>query len=98
VNVTSICQFASLFGLMDQRWVHKERTMIQDFKEESELTKAEFDQLCLTSKIVIGPFKESFGSGYGEPYNPYRRVYGNLDGGRFVWAWLRKPNTKRSAE
>ena len=55
------------------------------FLRENEITvttflpKAEFDKLARAKKFVVGPFLESFGDGYGEPYNPDRQIFGKLE-------------------
>jgi len=47
---------------------------------------AEFNKLARTAKWADGPWKDSFGSGYGEPYLPHRDVWGTLADGRKVCA------------
>lgn len=43
-----------------------------------------FDALARAKEFVDGPWIETFGDGYGEPYNPDRVVYGRLKDGREV--------------
>lgn len=45
---------------------------------------AEFDRLARAKQFADGPFIDSFGDGHGEPYNPYRKVWGTLKDGREV--------------
>jgi len=47
---------------------------------------AEFDRLQNDDGFVKGPFIDGFGSGHGEPYRPYRDVWGELKDGRKVWS------------
>lgn len=49
------------------------------------LTKAEFDKHCCDEAFSDGPFCDTFGDGYGEPYNPNRQVFGVLKDGRGVY-------------
>ncbi len=44
----------------------------------------EFDLLANDEDWEDGPYRSSFGDGYGEPYNPNREVWGILQGGRRV--------------
>jgi hypothetical protein len=57
-----------------------------DVDRMEELSLDEFHQLMRDSRFTKGPFKDSFGDGYGEPYNPQRQVFGQLKDGRFVYA------------
>lgn len=54
--------------------------------------KDDFDALMDAEKFSDGPFKESFGDGYGEPYNPHRQAFGMLKDGRGVYTnlWRKK--------
>lgn len=54
-----------------------------------ELNIEEFNNFCKTDQFGDGPFKDSFGDGYGEPYNPDRQVFGTLKDGRVVYADLK---------
>ena len=51
--------------------------------EGKQIPKSEFDQLCKEKKIRDAQ-EESFGDGYGEPYNPNRLIFGHLNG-ELVW-------------
>lgn len=51
--------------------------------------KKEFDVLMNEPGFVDGPFVETFGDGYGEPYNPNRQAFGELKDGRGVFCELR---------
>lgn len=60
---------------------YKPRNACQAFAFRSGKTavfvpKAEFDTLCDTKAFVDGPYMDTFGDGYGEPYNPYRQAWG----------------------
>lgn len=48
----------------------------------------EFDRLVDSDQFIDGPFKSQFGSGYGEPYNPVRQVFGKLKTGEGVFSEL----------
>lgn len=61
-------------------------------------TKAEFDELVLAGRFSVGPFRETFGDGYGDHYNPGKQAYGKLDSGIFVYCeLLREMNDKLEA-
>lgn len=47
---------------------------------------SEFNQLTRAGAFSEGPWIENFGSGYGEPYNPHRDVWGTLADGRKVYS------------
>lgn len=53
-----------------------------------QLPKAEFDRLAKAVGFIEGPFRDTFGDGYGEPYNPNRQAFGRLRDGRLVFAEL----------
>jgi len=42
------------------------------------LTKQEFDEYAISAAFVDGPYRDSFGDGHGDPYNPYRQAFGQL--------------------
>jgi len=54
-------------------------------REQIELPKAEFDQLCTDKQFVEGPFLDSFGDGPHDIYNPHRQAFGVLQDGRAVY-------------
>lgn len=56
--------------------------------EPLELSKEEFDRLSRDYNFAEGPFKESFGDGYGEPYNPWRQAFGITEDNRGVYCEL----------
>lgn len=67
------------------------RDYIREHGGKAELvTKEEFNQLARQKQFKEGPFQDSFGDGYGEPYNPNRQVFGSLDDGRIIFAELVK--------
>lgn len=55
-------------------------------KTAAELSRAEFDALIDRKQFAVGPYFESFGDGYGHPYNPDRQIFGKLKDGRVVYA------------
>lgn len=54
------------------------------------LSRKDFDALFDAKAFKEGPFAESFGSGYGEPYNPHRQAFGTTNDGRCVFCELSK--------
>ena len=48
-----------------------------------QIPKTQFDELCRQKKIE-NPQRESFGDGYGDPYNPTRLIFGYFKG-QLVW-------------
>lgn len=52
------------------------------------VTQLAFDAHFDAGDFADGPFRDSFGDGYGEPYNPYRQAFGTLKDGRGVYACL----------
>ena len=52
------------------------------------LSKAEFDGHAKQRDFEKGPFRDKFGEGYGDPYNPYIQAFGELRDGRFVYCEL----------
>jgi hypothetical protein len=52
------------------------------------VTRAEFDKMVSKKQFVDGPFRETFGDGYGESYNPDRQAFGKLKDGRGVYCEL----------
>ena len=53
-----------------------------------QITRDELIDQRDAGNFVDGPYKDPFGDGYGEPYNPYRQAYGKLKDGRFVFCEL----------
>lgn len=49
-----------------------------------EIDIEEFDKLARAKQFDEGPLIDSFGDGYGEPYQPQRTVMGILKDGRRV--------------
>jgi len=45
---------------------------------------AAFTAMAREERWADGPWRDSFGSGYGEPYQPNRDVWGTLADGRKV--------------
>lgn len=52
------------------------------------LEKEEFDAHYKKKNFIEGPFKETLGDGYGEPYNPDRQAFGKLRKGLVVYCEL----------
>lgn len=52
------------------------------------VSKDDFNVLCDKEQFEDGPFRESFGDNYGEPYNPRRQAFGRLKDGRYVYCEL----------
>lgn len=52
------------------------------------LKKKEFDKLAREKMFESGPLVDTFGDGYGEPYNPYRQAFGILNDGKGVFCEL----------
>lgn len=58
---------------------------IKDVNKEVEwMPKEMFDKRAVDCEFEVGPFKDSFGDGYGDPYNPNRQIWGKLKNGKFV--------------
>ncbi len=51
--------------------------------------RAKFDEHAKLGLFSDGPFRDSFGDGYGEPYNPRRQAFGiNATGGEGLYTEL----------
>jgi hypothetical protein len=57
-------------------------------RTHTKLSQKEFDEHAKEKNFEEGPLIETFGDGYGEPYNPNRLVFGTLKGGEKVYAIL----------
>lgn len=66
-----------------------------DTPNASELAKLDFDAHVRMALFAVGPYLDTFGDGYGEPYRPNRRAGGTLKDGRVVWAWVRGEKVKK---
>lgn len=62
------------------------RERCKDIKEATAIAVADFDALAKAEEFSEGPFIETFGDGYGEPYNMNRQVFGKLKDGRVIYA------------
>jgi hypothetical protein len=51
------------------------------------IARQKFDKMVDAEEFTDGPFCETFGSGYGEPYNPRRQAFG-MAGKRGVYCEL----------
>ena len=58
------------------------------------LPKDDFDKNAKSKLFAEGPFIDSFGDGYGEPYNPNRQAFGKLLTGEYVYCELNKASSK----
>lgn len=54
------------------------------------ISRKAFDELYDNRQFTDGPFIDSFGDGYGEPYNPNRQAFGVTRDGRCVFCELSK--------
>lgn len=50
------------------------------------VSKKDFDAHYEDDRFAVGPFQSEFGSGYGEPYNPHRKIWGILKDGTRIWS------------
>ncbi len=61
------------------------------FCNSENLIKSGIRKTVLGEKqFVDGPYRDNFGSGHGEPYNPDRQAFGKLKDGRVVYCELSK--------
>lgn len=68
------------------------RLFIEEHKLRSAryVTRKEFDAMCKQKVFVCGPAIDTFGDGYGEPYNPVRQAFGGLENGECVFTDVRQ--------
>jgi hypothetical protein len=59
------------------------------------LTKKAFNTLCRAESFNDGPYKDTFGEGYGEPYNPWRQAFGKTKKGLLIYCELDKTNDNK---
>lgn len=65
------------------------RNYVQENDGIAELIKKEeFDFHYKKKEFIDGPFRDSFGDGYGEPYNPNRQAFGKLKKGNVIYCEL----------
>ena len=50
-----------------------------------EIEHDEFLKHYYAGDFFLQPMQDTFGDGYGEPYNPNRKAWGVLKDGRGVW-------------
>ena len=55
-------------------------------KNERFIPKDEFDVMARDGLFDDGPYIDTFGDGYGQPYRPRRQVFGKLKTGEFVYS------------
>jgi len=60
------------------------------------ISKEEFDKLTKEKQFRDGPYRETFGEGYGEPYNPFKQAYGQLNNENYVFCELDKEINERT--
>ncbi len=60
------------------------------------LEKEEFDTHYKGGDFMEGPYRETFGDGYGEPYNPNRQAFGKLKKGNIVYCELSEGNQEKT--
>ena len=62
------------------------------------IKKEELDSYILKKEFLDGPYIDSFGDGYGEPYNPNRQAFGKLKNDLIVYCELSKDYCKKAHE
>lgn len=72
---------------------------VQDNGGKAQLIeKQELDSYYHQKEFLDGPNKDSFGDGYGEPYNPNRQAFGKLKTGVIVYCELSEDYCKKTKE
>ena len=61
----------------------------REIKSYSCVPKPEFDKYDSQAQFSEGPFRDTFGDGRHEPYNPHRQAFGVLKDGKGVFCELR---------
>lgn len=64
-------------------------------EQPKQVAKADFDKLYDGEGFKVGPFRETFGDGYGEPYNPARQAFGITTSGDGVFCELHPPTERQ---
>ena len=62
------------------------------------LERKDFDDHYKNKKFSDGPYKDGFGDGYGEPYNPNRQGFGKLKSGLVVYCETSEVFKEKTAE
>ena len=62
------------------------------------ITRKEFDEHVDNDGFIDGPFRDCFGDGHGEPYNPHKQAYGVLRDKSVVYCELSEFNQKKFEE
>ena len=62
------------------------------------IIKKDFDLHYKNKEFLDGPFTDTFGDCYGEPYNPNRQAFGKLKIGKVVYCELSDVNQKKTTE
>jgi len=52
------------------------------------MSKTEFNEFYRQNRFKDGPYKDTFGDGEMEPYNPNRQAFGRLGDGKVVYCEL----------
>jgi len=60
--------------------------------------KEEFDLHLRNREFLEGPYEDSFGDGWNEPYNPNRQAFGKLTDGTVVYCELSQKNREQTQE
>ena len=66
--------------------------------EATLITKKEFDKHCKSAEFSDRPYRDNFGDGNGEPYNPNRQAFGKLDSGLVVYCELSDEHQKKTKD
>jgi len=73
------------------------RKYVREHKGIAELViKEEFDSHCKNGDFMDGPHMDTFGNGYGDPYNPNRQAFGKLKEGKVVYCELSAGNSEKA--
>ena len=69
-------------------------TNVNPWDDSESIPIEEFNRLLRAGDFAATPRIENYGDRYGEPYNPYRRVWGTLCSGRRVCSRVIPAETK----
>lgn len=62
------------------------------------VTKENFDEMVGRGDFSVGPFKDKFGDGPGEPYNPNRQAFGIAKDGKAYYCELTPSLNEKAKE
>ena len=68
-----------------------------DGRDLLRMTLVDMEALATDTGLAEGPFKTTFGTGYGEPYCP-PQVFGTTREGTVVWCWEREKDRLEGGE